>query len=174
MMHDYWTIFCNACGMTRELTLAVPQPDKVMFELTEPTREENGRQTMTAEIDGREVKIQAMPTCEAIRQRFAGQKFDTKSIRQPVIKEVYDRLNVDKNLILAIKKPRILLALGDLNITEFFTLYFALCMELAKKKNPGGTRITVGVEDSVVQLLNEPNSQAALEKALDVLLRGDD
>ena len=122
MMHDFWTIFCNACGRTREFTLAVPKPDKGMFTITEPTREENGRLRMTAEIDGREVTIQATPTGEEVRQHFAGQKFDTKSIRQPIIEDAYNRLNVDKNLLVAIPKPRILLALGDLNITEFFAL----------------------------------------------------
>ena len=174
-MHDFWTIFCNACGATRELTIAVPLPTgRIDFKVNESYTDEKGGRSASVTINGREHKVVAIPTREEAKKRFAGQAFDRKSIRQEVLKKAFDSINLEKDLLKLIQKPRFILAQNDLNVTEFIAVYFALCMELAKKKQPGATKLTVGMEESVVRLFNEPHSRGALDGALDLLLRGDD
>jgi hypothetical protein len=147
---------------------------RIDFKVNESYTDEKGGRSASVTINGREHKVVAIPTREEAKKRFAGQAFDRKSIRQEVLKKAFDSINLEKDLLKLIQKPRFILAQNDLNVTEFIAVYFALCMELAKKKQPGATKLTVGMEESVVRLFNEPHSRGALDGALDLLLRGDD
>jgi hypothetical protein len=167
-MHDFWTITCTTCGAKRKLTIAVPAMDAGEVKI----EDRNGSKWVT--IDNRELQLEVIPSWESVKKRFAGQVIDRRSIRQEAIKEVFDGLELDKNLERVIRNPRMLLALGDLSLSEFFGAYLALCMQLAMKKNPGASNLTVQVPESVMRALNEPESHEALEEGLDFLLGGDD
>src|SRR5262249_305699 len=123
-------------------------------------------------LDG-SIKLVEIPSRNAAKSRFAGQVIDLRNVRQEVIERVLDRLELDKNLARVIQRPRFLLALDNLSLSEFFFAYFVLCTRLAQNKNPGAERLTVQVPEPVMRAIHEPQSREALDQGLDFLL-GDD
>jgi len=111
-----------------------------------------------------------IPDRETAKRRFAGQVLDFNAVRQEVVRRLVDRVSEGKDVPIVIQRPRLLLALEDLNLTEFFVVYFSLCARSALDKHTGGERLTVPVERSVLRALKEPNSKEAVEEGLKFLL----
>jgi hypothetical protein len=119
---------------------------------------------------GLRMTFATIPSREAVLTKFAGQTIDTNSIRKEVVAEVLDRLDFEKDIPTIIQRPRLLLALGDLNVTEFFAAYFAVCTRMAIRPNPGEQELTVLVPDIVMHALTKPYSSETLDQGLDFLL----
>jgi hypothetical protein len=111
-----------------------------------------------------------IPSRGAVLTKFADQTIDLGSIRKEVVANVLDRLDFENDIPQVIQRPRLLLALGDLNVTEFFAAYFAVCARMAIKESPGGQELTVLVPDVVMHVLTKPYSSETLERGLDFLL----
>src|SRR5437879_5251436 len=63
-----------------------------------------------------------MPSREEAMRRFDGQIIDVNSVRQEVMKRVLDRFNLEDDIRKILQTPRVLLALEDLNLSEFVNL----------------------------------------------------
>jgi hypothetical protein len=111
-----------------------------------------------------------IPSPETVSKNFADQRVDPKSVRQEVIARVLDRFDLDRDVSKIIRKPRLLLAFDELNVTEFFAAYFAICIKMASNRSPGVYELTVLVPDTVMTALAEPESRDALERGLYFLL----
>jgi hypothetical protein len=160
-MHDFWVFTCKSCKLKRELAFEVPGPSLEDLD------------NFSQQIDDGSIKMVALPSADEARRRFAGQTIDKQSVRQEVIKDLMEKLDLERNLEKTISQPMFILAAADLNLTEFVHAYAVLCTRLAMKNHDGGKTLTVQLPKVVMRALAEPHSSEARNECLDFLLRDD-